>query len=76
MFNNIKYHSMIQLLFLELRVTSFPSHRRLIKMGDDKMCMKHSDCPKSFPVCMPGPFTQELLSNDQQKEFFFVGMNY
>ena len=50
--------------------------RTPIKKGDDKMCMKHSDCPKGFPICMPGPYTKEILLNDDEDNSFFIGMKF
>ena len=49
--------------------------RRLNKKGDDKMCMKHSDCPTSFPICMPGPFTKDILSSEDEDNYYFIGIS-
>ena len=40
------------------------------------MCMKHSDCPKGYPICMPGPYTKEILLNDDEDNSFFIGMKF
>ena len=41
---------------------------------DDIMCMKHSDCPKTLPLCIPGLHTTNILSKLNDRESFFIGI--
>ena len=60
--------------FIGSKTTEINIPRNLNIKGDDKMCMKHSDCPHFFPICMPGPFTKDILLNDDEENSFFIGM--
>ena len=48
-------------------------------LGDDKMCLKHSDCPSFLPLCVPGQYATDILSKpiDVKVDFgSMIGVSY
>jgi len=42
-------------------------------LHDDIMCMRNSDCPKTFPLCIPGQHTMNILSKLDDRVSLFIG---
>ena len=45
-------------------------------LHDDIMCMRNSDCPKTFPLCIPGQHTTNILSKLDDRVSLFIGITF
>ena len=47
-----------------------------IFLGDEKMCVQHSDCPSVVPLCVPGQYARAIASSPTdgtKNEDAFIG---
>ena len=49
------------------------SHESMVS-HDDIMCIRNADCPKQFPLCIPGQHTSNILSKLNDNASLFIGI--